>query len=216
MTEVVKELVFLHVPHTGGRVLISEFKKIKEEDPHLNVVWPHQPRDFHAVKRDCVGVQQYFILRPTIDRLLGQFIHYTKRLQLVGIANHLRIGSLPKGFQLDNPRHFFMIEENRNLYCKFLLNRKDFSKPVTFTDFKRVLAFFNSEQSPIWDVYTFPNKFTQLETFLERTVNCQKFNQSSGEKREGLKNNKDLIRLIELLNKHDIVLYEKLIKIKGL
>lgn len=199
MSTVDKSILFLHVPHTGGRVLKRALMRIGSD-----VISVHNDKDMVMLNKE--EYQLYFILRPTVDRVIAQCLHYSRNLRTIGIVNYLRKSTLPKNYDIDNPFDFIGLEKNRNLYCKFLLRYEDFDKPVTQEDYECVLGLFNNQGrlKPKWDVYKFPNELGTLEGMIGSNVECQSFNQTCD---EGWGNNESFVSEIKSLNKFDIKLY---------
>uniref|UniRef100_A0A6C0BMG0 Uncharacterized protein n=1 Tax=viral metagenome TaxID=1070528 RepID=A0A6C0BMG0_9ZZZZ len=124
-------LVFFHVPHTGGRNVGRCLWHLNT--PHRRV---HQARDFQALEKG--SHTNYFILRDPIQRAHKEFVHYSRRLIEAGRVNHLTLDDF-SGLDPQNPEHYFGLEVNRNVYCKFLLSAReprDFSRPITREDLK--------------------------------------------------------------------------------
>jgi len=201
------KLLFLHVPHTGGRVLKRILSKLPKD---IDYVSSHNGEHFGEI--NTTGYLQYFILRPTLDRVIGQCLHYSRNLNQIGIVNYLRVESLPENYNIDNPCHFVNLEENRNLYCKFLLNRENFKIPITDTDYVQVLALFKGDNPPIWDMYSYPNTLTNLEKLLKHKIECRKFVQTSKSRHDRLFSYRAFINEIKQCNKYDIMLYNELTK----
>ncbi len=204
-------LTFLHVPHTGGRVLKRglRFKK------GINSV--HNGTD---IKNKSIHKIQYFILRPTVERIVGQVLHYSKNLKKMGQVNHLKMETLPNGYDMDNPFHFIKLEVNCNVYCKFILNRIDFSLPITENDFEELCILFKKDSSlcynsevtitRIWDSYEFPANLPNLEKTLNCKLDMPVFIQTAKEQHADLLKNVKFVEEIKKLNPYDIRLYKLL------
>ena len=211
-------LIFLHIPHTAGRsikrILFSEGFLMDSAPIKVQVV--HNSEQMKKLKNDRGIIKKYFVLRPTVERLIGQTIHYSRNLKSIGQVNHLILNDLKKKFphyDLDNPFQFINLPSNQNVYCKFLLGFTNFNKIVTDNDFEKVKAMFKSNNPPIWDYYTKPIKTPNLEKLLSITIEPICFQQSSKESLDNLFKNQLLVNEIEKLNTYDIKLYNYL---KGL
>lgn len=124
-----QQFTFLHIPHTGGRVL----KNFLFES-NVKYTPVHNAKN---IKEKGYKDIIYFILRPTIERVIAQCIHYSKNLKRIGIVNHMDMDELKlKGYDPDNPYHFIELPENQNVYCKFLLGRTDFAQSITDNIYK--------------------------------------------------------------------------------
>lgn len=166
-------LWFFHVPHTGGRALgrylwsnhSGQYKKL------------HNSEDI----RECTaavesGVEKtetiikYFILRDPIERGYKEFLHYSNNLTQIGQVNHLNLENLKQtnpNFDHTDPVAYFSLEVNRNVYCKFLLERTDFSQPVTDRDLHIILNKFLPSSSTTTDKSDqefYYDLFTDLQT----------------------------------------------------
>lgn len=147
----------LHVPHTGGRSLhgilwhnsvnfqkVHNAKAIEEfllglgslsNTPLINEIIPKSNR--------------YFVLREPVERAYKEFRHYSKNLQTIGRVNHLILDDLKKDNKSFNPASiddYFSLECNRNVYCKFLLLKKDFNRPITDIDFEHLKDLIKSDR----------------------------------------------------------------------
>ena len=186
------------------------------DDGHdIKVHFIHNPQEMINLKLSKPVEKKYFILRPTIERIVGQFVHYSRNLKNIGRVNHLVLDDLREespGFNPDDPYQFIRLKSNQNVYCKFLLGRTDFNQPITNEDFEKVKAMFTSDNKPIWDLYSKPIEVLNLEKLLGIGIVPEAFRQSPEEEHNKLLNNKGLIEEIEKLNSFDIKLYEFLTK----
>ena len=129
-------IAYLHVPHTGGRVL----QKYLQTSGYINtqIRYIHGTRGIERIHRTGEKVSLYFILRNPIDRIIGEFLHYSKLLKETGRVAYLQLDKIIKvnpNFDPLNPYHYIQIESGHNMYCKYLLLKTDFSVPITDNDF---------------------------------------------------------------------------------
>jgi hypothetical protein len=116
-------LWFFHVPHTGGRAL-GRFLWKNHSGKYKKL---HNAKDIKAAKQELSSddtIDKYFILRDPVERAYKEFLHYSNNLTHIGIVNHLILSELRQrdpSFDHTNPAAYFALEENRNVYCKFLL-----------------------------------------------------------------------------------------------
>ena len=194
-------LWFLHVPHTGGRGL-GRFLWTKEI-PYLKI---HNNIDFiNAHKKDKSKPEnKYFILREPIERGYKEFLHYSTRLDSVEMVNHLNIKDILKknpNFDHHNPRHYFSLEVNRNVLCKFLLEREDFSIPICQQEYDSI-----NINSFIFDLFTDLPHLPKLREALNVEIIVP--NNGVSQKKEIYE---EIKQIISENNKFDIMLYSKLI-----
>lgn len=148
-------VVFLHVPHTGGRSLNRALWRAGKSLTRLHN--PEQIEEYLSSSRlsSFPGKDplRYFILRSPLKRSKEEYLHYTRRLQEIGVVNHLDLAQIRKKRPKFNPeRDYYSLEENRNLYCKFILLRKDFSLPLTEEDFSQIEKLFQ-EGKLVYDLF---------------------------------------------------------------
>lgn len=141
-------IVHLHIPHTGGRCLGRYAFKCYQQLKDKNITYTrlHNARNIadylHVIDSTTDNTVFYFVLRDTTERLYKEFLHYSSRLQTVGMVNHLDLSDIQKrypDFNVTSFSDYCRLEVNRNAYCKFLLLRTDFNIPITDTDYQQVL-----------------------------------------------------------------------------
>lgn len=192
---------FLHIPHTGGRVL-KNF--LRSSNIIHNTV--HNAKD---IKNRKYEDKLYFILRPTVDRVIAQCIHYSKNLKRIGIVNHMDMDILKlKDYNPDNPYDFIELPENKNVYCKFLLGRTDFSLPITDNDFEKVLNLFQIPNFIIWDLYSYPLNVYNLENLIGFSIKCKIFRQTLEDEHKLYASDVLFVDKIKELNIYDITLFD--------
>ena len=134
------DILFIHIPHTGGRLLKTFIRRNKHQ---TKIHYVHSAQTINKFKR--VHKQSfipYFVLRHPVNRCISEFVHYSKILNEYGMINHLflsKIKETNKDFDHLDPYSYFSIEETRNVMCKYLLLRTDFSQPITDDEFHQLV-----------------------------------------------------------------------------
>lgn len=123
-------IIFLHVPHTGGRCIGKYLW-----NNNLKYLKLHNADDIKNNK-NIEGVK-YFVLRDPVERSYREYIHYSRNLERIGQVNHLTLSNF-KNLDYKNPYDYLSLEVNRNVYCKFLLLREDFNIPITEKDYSNI------------------------------------------------------------------------------
>lgn len=192
---------FLHIPHTGGRGL-GRFLWCKEI-PHLKI---HNGNDFlnaHInVKKDKIPDYKYFILRDPIERGYKEFLHYSSRLDVVDTVNHLNISDILKknpNFNHKEPKDYFGLEINRNLLCKFLLEKEDFSIPLTEKEYCSI-----NINNFIFDFFTDLPNLPNLRKILNTDIIVPNIGNSQ-QKEVPL----EIKKIIEQYNNFDLMLFSQ-------
>lgn len=204
-----QEFVFLHIPHTSGR-LLRKYMWYKgyltgKENIRCHIVHNSDQMVDHDLPK-------YFILRDPVERIIAEYIHYSQRLVNIGTVNHLDLTNIHKSYPKFDPANiqdYISLEETRNLYCKFLLGRKDFTIPISDTDFELLL-----KKPFIYDLYEKPMNYPKLEEFLNKKMDIFMIEKiyrhpltMDKEKRNELTCHSESI---QACNEYDIKLYEHL------
>lgn len=195
-------IIYLHIPHTCGRSIKRSFF-IKDE--LKNIVWIHNSSQITQMKRNNDEIL-YFVLRNPIERVIGEFKHYSRNLKSIGIVNHLDLNNILEKnptFNMESILDYCSLEVNRNVCCKFLLLRKDFNIPITENDYSAIL---NSNFK--FDVYSFPLKLPVLSSLLGFEISPH-IVVNNVDKNDISKNK---IEMIKKLNEYDLCLYNYLNK----
>jgi hypothetical protein len=122
-------LLFLHIPHTCGRLIhsILDFNKI---DFHRI----HNDKDYTTKSFDSV----YTILRDPLERCIAEYYHYSSRYkQMHDIQLQVNNLNLTKE-SYDSIEQYYQNENRCNLACKYLL-QKDLDSKITDDDYNRIL-----------------------------------------------------------------------------
>jgi hypothetical protein len=186
----------LHIPHTGGRVLNGylwrnpQILAYNSEDDKTQVIIQyfkiHNANDIHKHKSinndDNTKILKYFVLRDPIIRAYKEYAHYNRNLKNIGRVNHLELSDIQKRCQaegkeyhLDSLDDYFMLEVNRNVLCKFLLGRTDFSIPITDSDCQLCMNLLLNEKY-IYDLFdetmmmSYPKFFEMLQKYRQIDV----------------------------------------------
>lgn len=208
-------LIYLHIPHTAGRsirrILFNTGFFKEDADPKVHFV--HNPTDMAKLPSELTSTNpiKYFVLRPTVDRIVGQYAHYSRNLKTVGQVNHLILNDLLAeypDFDPDDPYQFINLSSNRNIYCKFLLGRVDLDEQLVDKDFEEIKEMFKGPNKPIWDTYSMPIQIPNLEKVLNIVIVPPAFRQTAISTIDKYLNNDKLIEEIKKLNRYDIMLYE--------
>lgn len=153
-------IIYLHVPHTCGR---SIKRSLFNKDELKKITWIHnsdQIQNTNVTNNDIL----YCVLRNPIERVIGEFKHYSRNLKSIGVVNHLDLNHLLKqnnNFDVNNILDYCSLEVNRNVCCKFILLRTDFNIPINEKEFNTLL---NCNFK--FDVYSFPLKLPILSSLL--------------------------------------------------
>ncbi|QKF93663.1 hypothetical protein QKU48_gp0205 [Fadolivirus algeromassiliense] len=213
-----KDFIFLHVPHTAGRVLKNYLWTNRKK-----VINVHNDKDMKLIKNKAL--QKYFILRNPIERIIGECVHYSTNLKNIGIVNYLSMDDIlirNPYFNPENISEYIKLEATKNLYCKFLLNRDNFWEPITANDFDKITKILEKGEF-IYDKYTNPMDYEKLSQLIgidrkeinkvtmEITTKSQIINKTNINIKKELLNNTNLIKEIELMNEYDIKLFTLLI-----
>lgn len=159
-------ILYLHVPHTCGR---SIRRALFIKDELKKIGWVHNSSQIKDLKTENISTK-YFVLRDPIERIIGEFKHYSKNLKSIGIVNHLNLNNLLREnekFDTTSILDYCSLEVNRNVYCKFLLLRDDFNVPISEKDFDSIIQNNNFK----FDVYSFPLKLPVLSSLLGFEIN---------------------------------------------
>ena len=200
-------IVYLHIPHTCGR---SVKRALFVKDEIKKITWVHNSSQIQNISNLEEEKILYLVLRNPIERIIGEFKHYSRNLLSIGIVNHLELSHILKNnkkFDAKNIIDYCSLEVNRNVCCKFLLLRCDFNVPVSESDYDILL---NTEFK--FDVYSFPLKLPILSDLLGFEIaphvvvdNVNKNDVSEQEKVKIIKLNEYDIRLYNYLNKHQSI-----------
>ena len=145
------KIIYLHVPHTCGRMIKRDLwnKKLLK-----NIICVHNQNDII----NCYSTESYdliyFVLREPLDRIIGEYKHYSKALMNDMKINHLEPQDV-KNIDLNNILEYCSLETNKNVYCKFLLLKKNFNVPINDIDYKNIIKLVE-ENRVKYDKYTFP------------------------------------------------------------
>jgi hypothetical protein len=214
-------IIYLHVPHTAGRVIKKYLYKrgFLAKTKNLNIFFVDNPKDFFALKEKLDNIIIYTIIRSPIDRLIEQFIYYSKNFKnLKNLKNveHMnknictdlkkKLGS----FNSTSLHNFIRFPENQNIFCKFLLGRQNLKRPICENDYKKIKILLKKSDKIIWDLYKKPVKVPQLEKLLNIPIIPEAFLDCSIDKHAILFKDTNLKSKIINLNKYDIKLYNYL------
>lgn len=198
------KVLILHVPHTSGRSLRRYLWTNRLLGDDLKLV--HNGKQIEPI----VGIDWdivYFILRDPILRLYKQYHHYSRNLQQIGRVNHLDMSEIIKtnpNYDLNSFEDFFQLEQNRNLYCKFLLLRTDFTEPITTTDWNKIQEEIKTEK---YRCDMFGSELRTLSQILDRDIDRTNIVYAPYSCPEITKNQR---YLIELNNQFDMLLFKML------
>lgn len=192
-------LWFYHIPHTGGRGLGRFLWPIKIQ--YLKI---HNDKDFIDAHKGDPPNNKYFILRDPIDRSYKEFLHYSSRLKQINTVGHLNIEDILKKNPLFNhflPNDYFSLENNRNLMCKFLLEREDFSIPISKNDYDMInISNFT------FDLFTDLPNLPNLRKILDVEIVVPSIGMS---KKEIVPS--EIKKIIVENNNFDLLLYKKIV-----
>mgnify|MGYP003640684395 CR=1 FL=1 len=152
-------LIFLHIPHTGGRNLGRWLW-----DKQISYKRLHNSNDLKECEINEKDIL-YFIIRNPVERCYKEFLHYSERLDIVGVVNHLT-KDLFKNKDYKDYKDYFSLEINCNVYCKFILLRCDFDKPITEDEFENM-----NIQRLKYDFFENLNKLPKLSEILKQEIN---------------------------------------------
>jgi len=190
-----RKIVFLHVPHTGGR-MIGRFMW----SHNLNYVKLHNNNDISLYLDDDNdyknGIEKYFVVRDPIERAYKEFLHYSRNLDRIGMVNHLSISDFTN-LDHNNPYDYLGMEVNKNVYCKFLLMREDFSVPVTDQEFNK-MDLDDFKYDLFEDIPTLPT----LSGLINMNIDVPKLTKTDVEIPQNVKT------FIEKNNEYDIMLFK--------
>lgn len=194
-------IVYLHIPHTCGR---SIKRALFVKDELKKIAWVHNSSQIQNIPNNNETL--YFVLRNPIERIIGEFKHYSKNLLSIGVVNHLELSQIinnNKKFDAKNIIDYCTLEVNRNVCCKFILLRCDFNIPVSEKDYSTLLS-----SDFKFDLYSFPLKLPVLSKLLgfEIAPHIVVNNINKNDVK------KDDIDIIAKLNEYDIRLYNYLNK----
>lgn len=204
-----KKLVYLHIPHTCGR---SIKRTLWEKSILKDMIVIHNGDQMIQNLNNMYDI--YFVLREPLERIIGEYKHYSVNLKTLGMVNHLEIKNImtqQPTFDLNNILDYCNLEVNKNVYCKFLLFRKDFNKPVTIDEFNKVKELFTGDNKPIFDIYTFPLELPILSGKIGQKVEPKLVIKNSV--KDDLINNKIVCQKIQEWNSYDFLLYDYLFEL---
>lgn len=209
-------IIFLHIPHTSGRVLKEFIGKNK-----LDIGYVHNFYGLKAIRNKEYDTI-YTIIRNPLDRAISEYVHYSRLLMNQGWVNHLAIAKIRRTNPFFNPavpKHYFGLEENKNVMCKFMLRKTDFTKPMNDDDYKNVISLINSGNIK-YDIY---NKFNNELPIFSKLIewDTDKLIDSMNELRSNYKemssvvkkqwlNNESLCEFIKKENSYDFKLFNYL------
>lgn len=185
-------LLFLHIPHTCGRLLNRIFiNKIK------NYHRIHNEKDY----TDKLYQYIYVILRNPIDRCIAEYYHYSNRFKNQKIqVNNMNLSMT----SYNSLCSYYTNECTNNLVCKYIL-QKPLNEKITLNDYELII-----KKKIIFDIYTADLKLVNLDNILPDISNELK-NEKYG---KYLKNEKNInvtdndIKILKEKNIFDIMLYE--------
>lgn len=216
------KILHLHVPHTAGRCI----RRFIANNCHgsRTVASSRDISNYHkslALDENESTDITYWVLRNPIERVAAEYIHYSSTLKVLGEIGDLRLDILrrenPK-FNLDIPSDYIQLERRRNVYCKFLLQREDFTLPISDSDYDHVVAMTKRDDIVVdfFEALDFSNLSRISKQPIDR---IQKYSSNYDAdwksnyrtKRMKLLENSDLRKLIGEQNQYDCKLYEELV-----
>lgn len=216
-------LLILHVPHTSGRYIKKHLRTNKYLLPTANIKITiiHNPVDIIKFKKlnEWNNITKYFVLRDPIERVIGQYKHYSRNLKGIGIVNHLTLSDIIKThptYDVNNIKDYLSLERNRNLYCKFLLGRENFNIPIGIDDYNQVINTVNNTNNDIfYDIFEKPMKLTKLHNYINFTgeeldINIQNIIINRMKLPNDPNITESIIKYISKLNSFDLKLYKHL------
>lgn len=203
--------IFIHIPHTSGRVTRKLLTNNKIEYLYVH--------NFNGIKKLDSDHQRYSIIRDPTTRLISEFAHYSQLIEKRGRANY--VNTKDYTFDPTNPFEYFNLEMNKNVMCKFLLLKQDFETPITENDVniiltliqeKKILFDYLKEEPEFFNLAKLINfEEPELRKRLNYIKNYRMFEPSkSTEIKKELRENQEFIEFIQNENKYDYLLYEKL------
>lgn len=187
-------LMYAHIPHTGGREIRRCLKNLHVTNKYRYVHNAENIKQYLRYHKKCSPV--YFILRNPSKRLVGEYCHYSELLSNVNYVNHLnlfKIRDKNKTFEPRDPLHYFDLEVNRNVMCKYVLKRTDFNIPINENDYNEIIKLY-IDGKLLYDTFN----STRLNLInLSKTLNV------------------DLEQLNKQINKRDTIKYGKHDKYKN-
>ena len=128
-------LLFIHVPHTCGR-LLNRILNTKCDSYHRI----HNELDYTSNKFENV----YIILREPLERCIAEYTHYNNRYQIQKVkVNNMNIPDISYGSIVS----YYSNECTRNIACKMLL-QKPFNMKITDEDYEIIL-----KMNFVYDIY---------------------------------------------------------------
>lgn len=200
-------MLFLHVPHTSGRG-IGRFLWNHQKDHKIDYKKIHNAKDFETIFSNINNLEinniiKYFVVRDPIERSYKEFIHYSKNLGKIGIVNHLKLSEIKKNnpkFDHTDPFDYLDLEVNKNVYCKFLLFRTDFTIPITEEDYLKI-----DINKFYYDLFTDLPELSTLSKLIDMNVNLPTFSFNPIDIPEDIKN------FIIMNNQYDIKLINQIL-----
>ena len=210
------KLVYLHVPHTCGRLIKRD---LWGKNLLKNVVCVHNQNDIIKqcsfvelvdLKDTCKNPYQlYFVLREPLERIIGEYKHYSKTLTYDMEVNHLEPNDV-KHIDLNNILDYYSLEVNRNTYCKFILLKTNFNQPINDNDYQNIIKIIDSGKIK-YDMYSFPLSSLPILSDIVGKDILPVSTFSNVKKNEILSNN-DICNKLRKINIYDFMLYEHLCK----
>lgn len=131
MSSPTPQILFLHVPHTGGRGLLSTLTS--------RITTVHNAVDIEKLTVEQRSLPLYMVFRDPVHRALGEYYHYSMQFMRTGYVNHMNKTTMGN-VDVSTIDKYFSLEVNCNTMCKFILLRTDFSVPITEADYQTVLT----------------------------------------------------------------------------
>jgi len=215
-------ILYLHIPHTGGRVLRIYLWANGYIDTKVRYV--HGTPGITRMLKNGEENSIYFVLRNPVERIIGEFLHYSDLLKKHGMVGHLWLHKIEEkfpDFDPTDPYQYIKVESGHNLCCKYLLLRTDFNLPITDDDFSSLKEKLNDMK---FDLYETPLTHPVLAEMLNIDKNIlieglentpiQSLVIPDKKYKESLLSNLYLINKIEEYNTYDIKLFNLLTKQK--
>jgi hypothetical protein len=198
-----KQFIYLHIPHTSGRTI----KRTLWNKGFLkDIICVHNAQHItENITKITPDLKLYFVLREPLNRIIGEYKHYSRNLKIIGQVNHLTKNDV-KHIDLDNILDYCSMEVNRNVLCKFLLLKTDFDKPITDADYEKVEKLCQTDKV-IFDKYKFPLDLPNLSSLIGSEIKPIVIVQNS-DKNDVLLNN-DICIKIKKLNEYDFKFFDK-------